>query len=329
MKVSILIPTLNRLEYLKGALQSCRDQSYDNVEIIVSDDGSTDGTVEWLKEMADREPKLRIAPSNPSPGLFTNMNHLVTHADGELFCLLGDDDTIERHFISSLILPLKSDPKGAAAFCDHWLMNAKGDRLRGATDTNSRVYRRASLSDGKVESPTTTVLHGSLCIGFSLFRKSVLADPYFDISCEGAADVDYAIRTASAGGIYYSSSRLGNYRFHSGTATSKRSLFMFRGVVTALEKHQFDSSQTERLRRVLLLNRYRLLLGLLSTEDRSLWEGYCTRYLRLGGSRFHPRYVLARALYQLPKKMAWEVRSTLGKRERQVCRATPEKSSTT
>ncbi len=316
MKVSILIPTLNRLEYLKEALQSSRDQSYQNVEIVVSDDGSTDGTVDWLKELADREPKLRIAPSNPNPGLFSNMNHLVKHAVGELFCLLGDDDTIDREFITSLILPLRSNPRAAAAFCDHWLMNARGDRLRRATDNNSRCYRRTSLAAGKMESPMKRVLHGTFCIGFALFRKSVLDDPYFDISCDGAADVDYAIRTVSAGDVYYSSGRLGDYRVHSGTATRKRSLFMLRGVVTVLEKHQFDNVGTERLRKLLLLHRYRLLLCLLSTEDRSLWQDYSTRYLRSGGSRCHPRYVLARALYQLPRDMAKKVRCSLGKRER-------------
>jgi len=52
--VSVVIPTYNRKEYLKKAISSCFDGNEDiNIEVIVIDDGSTDGTREYLKELSD------------------------------------------------------------------------------------------------------------------------------------------------------------------------------------------------------------------------------------------------------------------------------------
>src|SRR4051812_39903237 len=83
MKVSILIPTKNRLALLQEAVASARAQTHGDIEILVSDDGSNDGTGAWLEQLTTSDNRVRLAPRNPTPGLFENINHLLDHQRGE------------------------------------------------------------------------------------------------------------------------------------------------------------------------------------------------------------------------------------------------------
>ncbi len=64
---TVIIPTKDRAEYLHHTLRTCSLQDYDNLEIIVSDDGSTDHTREVVAEAARKDPRIRYAsPGAPS-----------------------------------------------------------------------------------------------------------------------------------------------------------------------------------------------------------------------------------------------------------------------
>jgi glycosyltransferase involved in cell wall biosynthesis len=85
---SVIIPTYDRLELLKRALQSVKEQSFSDYEIVVVDDGSKDGTREWL---AENESWLReIRQSNKGPGVARNAG--VQTAFGEYCAFLDSDD---------------------------------------------------------------------------------------------------------------------------------------------------------------------------------------------------------------------------------------------
>ena len=87
MKVSVLIPTLNRVGYLKESLDSARRQTHTDLEILVSDDGSTDGSQNYARSLEAVDARVRLLPPNPRPGLFNNINYLVEHASGDAFCV--------------------------------------------------------------------------------------------------------------------------------------------------------------------------------------------------------------------------------------------------
>jgi GT2 family glycosyltransferase len=85
---SIIIPTYNRLPYLKKTLASIWEQSFTDFEIIVVDDGSTDGTVDYLRELGKSVELLR--QENRGPGAARNLG--VEHANGEYIAFLDSDD---------------------------------------------------------------------------------------------------------------------------------------------------------------------------------------------------------------------------------------------
>lgn len=98
--VSIGIPTYNRANsYLRYALQSAINQTYRNIEIIVSDNCSSDHTQSLVKELND--PRIRYYRQKENIGPLNNRNFCLEQAGGEYFLILMDDDLIDDDFIST------------------------------------------------------------------------------------------------------------------------------------------------------------------------------------------------------------------------------------
>jgi glycosyltransferase involved in cell wall biosynthesis len=110
--VTIAIPTYNRADaYLKQAIQSALSQTYPNIEIIVSDNCSTDDTEALVKSFSD--PHLRYIKHKNNIGANNNFNYCLQKAIGKYFLLLHDDDLIDDEFISTCIKALdRNDSAG-------------------------------------------------------------------------------------------------------------------------------------------------------------------------------------------------------------------------
>ena len=96
--VTIAIPTYNRADgYLREALASALNQTYQNIEIIVSDNCSTDNTKAFIKSFSD--PRLKYFRHNQNIGANNNFNYCLEQARGDYFVLLHDDDLIDEDFV--------------------------------------------------------------------------------------------------------------------------------------------------------------------------------------------------------------------------------------
>ena len=95
--VSVVIPTYNRLWCLPKAIESCRNTQC-NTEIIVVDDGSTDGTWEWLQTQTDI-----VAIRQSNQGQTWAINKGVALAKGQYIRFLDSDDILCRHVIDKQI----------------------------------------------------------------------------------------------------------------------------------------------------------------------------------------------------------------------------------
>ncbi|MDF0652881.1 MAG: glycosyltransferase family 2 protein [Nitrospira sp.] len=104
--ISIGIPTYNRANtYLRCALRSAVNQTYKNIEIIVSDNCSLDNTESVVKEFDD--PRIRYYRQKENIGPVNNRNFCLERAQGKYFVLLSDDDQIDDDFISACMDAVK------------------------------------------------------------------------------------------------------------------------------------------------------------------------------------------------------------------------------
>lgn len=101
--VSICIPTYNGAKYITKCIQSCIIQSYSNIEIIINDDGSTDNTMEVLKELEKKDSRIRINQNQKNLGLVGNWNATLALAKGEYVKWLFQDDWMEPNAIEEFI----------------------------------------------------------------------------------------------------------------------------------------------------------------------------------------------------------------------------------
>lgn len=98
--VTIGIPTYNRADsYFPGALKCALDQTYGNIEIIVSDNCSTDSTATIVENVND--PRIRYIRQKSNIPAIDNFNFLLDQAQGKYFSLFHDDDMLDKDFIET------------------------------------------------------------------------------------------------------------------------------------------------------------------------------------------------------------------------------------
>lgn len=100
MKISVVIPTRNRLEYLKYAITSILAQDYDNWEVIVSDNDSAENVSDYISSL--KEPRIKYSNTNQYISVTDNWNRALDLSTGEYVILIGDDDCIMKGAFSIL-----------------------------------------------------------------------------------------------------------------------------------------------------------------------------------------------------------------------------------
>jgi Glycosyl transferase family 2 len=111
--VTVAVTTHNRSALLKRALAGAMAQTWPRLEIVVSDDASTDDTQQVMAAIVD--PRVRYARIEKGVGIAGNFQNALDHARGELFMILNDDDELEPEAIEKLARCFFDPPKGVAA----------------------------------------------------------------------------------------------------------------------------------------------------------------------------------------------------------------------
>lgn len=135
--VSIVTPTYNQADFLAATLDSMLLQDYPNIEYIVLDDGSTDGTQAVLEQYRGRVHWERQA----NMGQSRTLNKAWANARGEYLGYLSSDDLLLPHAISTLVSALQAHPNALVSYCDFDLIDGKGRRT-GAVRSPDYDYRR-------------------------------------------------------------------------------------------------------------------------------------------------------------------------------------------
>src|SRR5437879_5328746 len=126
--VSVILPTYNRLRYLGGALESVRTQTYEHWELVVVDDGSTDGSGEYLARLVDRRVRLLSRSHTGSAAVARNSG--IAMARGEYLAFLDDDDAWMPQKLERQMAALREDRAVQWNYTGYILVDADGRETR-------------------------------------------------------------------------------------------------------------------------------------------------------------------------------------------------------
>ena len=99
---TVIIPTKDRAEYLNHTLRTCSLQDYENLEVIVSDDGSTDHTREIVEEAARKDPRIRYVSPGAGVGMLDNFEFALNQVKPGYVIALGGDDALLPYGVSGM-----------------------------------------------------------------------------------------------------------------------------------------------------------------------------------------------------------------------------------
>jgi glycosyltransferase involved in cell wall biosynthesis len=137
-RVSIVTPSFNQAAYLEATIQSVLSQEYANLEYIIVDGGSTDGSVEIIKKYADR---LAWWVSEPDKGQADAINKGLARASGEIVAWLNSDDLYRPGAIWRAVMTLQTNPTVGLAYADVQAIDAAGKAV------NTITYKQYDLDD--------------------------------------------------------------------------------------------------------------------------------------------------------------------------------------
>ena len=111
--ISVVIPLYNKQREVAAAVRSALAQSYPPAEIVVVDDGSTDGGAEVVRQIAS--PLVRLV-TQPNAGVCVARNHGIAETSGEYIALLDADDMWEPGFLAEIAAMIEEFP-GCGIYC--------------------------------------------------------------------------------------------------------------------------------------------------------------------------------------------------------------------
>jgi glycosyltransferase involved in cell wall biosynthesis len=214
--VSICIPTFNSSRFLSATLKSVLTQSYSNLEVIVSDGGSTDSTLEVISSFSD--PRIMVSTSSTQLLPWENWTRAIEFASGDYKMLLCHDDILLPHAVATLLELHKSFPNAVATAGSRLLMNDAGVEIGFRRHQVERVktWTYGNLVE-EVHKTGTNPIGEGLCV---LWKSSDQVDG-FSNQWNYYIDLDFWIRLSQSGPIIQSNRAVGVFRVSASSWTSK------------------------------------------------------------------------------------------------------------
>ncbi len=222
-KVSIIIPTFNRLPMLKEAVDSVLAQDFEDFELIIVDDGSTDGTADKMIKYGGRVKLLR---HNDNRGVSAARNSGITHAKGKYIGFLDSDDLWVKGKLEIQVSFLDENPHYPLCYTDEiWIR--KGKRV-------NPMLKHTKYSGWIFEKclPLCTISPSSVMMRKTLFSRVGLFDEALPV-CE---DYDFWLRVSTRFPVFFINKKMIIKRGGHADQLSNRSWGNDRYRVIALEK---------------------------------------------------------------------------------------------
>lgn len=241
MLVSVIMPSYNHAKYVLDAAKSVLDQTYEQIEIIVIDDGSSDDSVKLLRSINDSRISLRVQENQ---GAHNAINLGLSLAQGDYICIINSDDMFPVNRIERCLNFLN---KEEADFICSWISiidgNGKQKGIKKGWYNMRPTWSITSASDGFWE--TDDFILNLLSTNFisttsnMFFRRSVYDEIGGMRSLRFCHDWDFALRVASKFPCFIIPEPLISYRVHDKNTISSNKQWMMFEVCWVLASNLF------------------------------------------------------------------------------------------
>lgn len=199
LSVSVIIPNWNGKRFLKGCLDSLMTQSYKELEVYVVDNGSKDGSVEYIQE---NYPSVKLVKFDHNTGFSPAVNAGIRASSGQYVALINNDTVVDADWVKVLVKALDTHDEIGSVGCkmlaydDHTLLDGVGDGYRRG-GLPGRIGHR-EIDTGRFDKERYIL---GACGGAAMYKRSMLDDiglfdeDYFAY----LEDVDIGLRAQSAG----------------------------------------------------------------------------------------------------------------------------------
>ena len=118
------------MPYLERALDSLMEQDFEDMEIVVSDNASTDGTEAFVRQRASSDSRIHYTRNDENVGATRNFNRVFQLAEGRYFRWSSADDFVSRGVVRRCVEVLERDPRAILAYPETVLVNGEGEIIR-------------------------------------------------------------------------------------------------------------------------------------------------------------------------------------------------------
>ncbi|MEB3277324.1 MAG: glycosyltransferase [Lyngbya sp.] len=247
-RVSVVIPTYNQEAYISQALDSVLKQTYQDFEIVIVNDASSDRTLEKIQEKKD--PRIRLFSFEQNQGESAATNYGIQQARGELIAILHSDDVFVPQKLEKQVQFFDQNPEFHAVLTYPQLINSQGENLPRSNSFLDQVFFQPNRSRFQWLN-TFFWKDNCLCQTSSLIRKCCYQEiGYYDTRFRQIPDFDFWVRFCLKYELYILPEPLVNYRVHQSNISGIKPETIIR--------HNFELSQV--LKRYFCLEVYENLL---------------------------------------------------------------------
>ena len=245
--VSILIPTYNSVDFVEDTVRSIMNQTYTNIEIVIVDDASTDGTMKILEKLSKEDKRIKLSQNKKNLGITDNMNNGIHKCIGKYIAILDGDDWAYPYRIEEQVKLMEKDEEvvlcaGYMDICDENL-NVKTTRTYPLKD---KEIRRAMVKYDPISHPS------------SMWRKdALLKTDLYSKNFPICRDYDLIVRISKFGKYENVPKSLIKYRVRKDSETGKKirqtQLYSFYIQMKAIFEYGFKFTFTDGIFLVLRL----------------------------------------------------------------------------
>ncbi len=257
IRVSVIMPAYNHERYVESALKSIAGQTHQNMELIVINDGSTDGTAEVITEFIRCHPSLDVKYlDQKNQGVCKTLNKGLAMATGDYIAFLSSDDFWRPERVAVQLEFMENNLNIGMVFSDAWLFrDSTGKRYRWS-DYKSALPEMFKNGIQNCDMYAQLLIRPLVPALTVLVRRRVL-DEVGEFDGELAyEDYDLWLRIAMAYPIAYLHLPLADYRLHADNVSNDARL-MLKGVVQTIKKNfrigPFRNHRLKRWKIVVLL----------------------------------------------------------------------------